>query len=1033
MVLQKQVVPVPLSGGLDTKTDPKQLPPGKLLVAENVVMQRTGELKKADGTTTLTTAVQGGGNILAGTQISTLGSEVCVSTQVSFCGYSPNQGAWLNRGSLINCTVSTSTVGTGTGSLKFPCAAVAGNIAVYAWVDPSLDSGQGMVVYTVIDLISGAPIVAPVALANSRTAPRIITQGSTIFLTWFTNGSSLYGLLIPSANPVSSSFFPVVASSATVHYDICPFQGGMAVVYATTSYDLYAGQFNTSGTQTVSYVSLGVNIAANTSVIGPQSTMTPDTIAAPRVTLFPSDNSAFIGLLYCPVIAGTGTPLYHATLNAAFGYNTSAIMIDSGSAGSYSFMCFSAININGISAIFYNRYASGATSNVFPLYRSSVQLSTNTQVVNNVVFSNAVVTSRAFSLGGTPMVMAGYDSSTLDAVLSTDGLQSANFLVTDAGTIQAAILPDGRSGPRAFQFTTPCFATSQKIIFPVLQKTRVVSDNGRLFGVSAVASSTVDFTPRPFPSGQVLGPNLYLPGGYLRTYDGVGLVEAGFHVAPELKSVTSGASGGAIGAGSYLYRAVYEWRDSNGQLQQSAPSAPLSVTMSGSTNTQTVSVTTLSLTEKLAEKGRNDVSIVLYRTLANGTVFYRVTSQTSPVLNTAAARSTGKVTITDTLSDAAIASNQILYTVGGEVENINGPSPTLILSFKNRLFALTGEDPSAVYYSKELIQGLAPAFNDTLRISVNPQFGNITALGSLDDKLVIFKPAAIYVVAGDGPLPNGQQNTFSEAAKIASDVGCTNPSSVVETPLGLMFQSAKGIYLLDRSLSVQYIGAPVEAFNSLTVSGAFVLPYANQVRFTTTQGTTLVFDYVQSVWTVRTGEAAVGAVSWNGQAAYLRSNGQVAVETSGQNNSDGAAVLTKVKTGFYSFAGLQGFQRVWRVLVLGEFEGNHVLKVSIFTDYKQTADDTFYVAVGDSSFCSQASVRALTTQAATFTGGASDTAYQFAVKPRVQKCEAMAVQIEDAFPTGTPTKGMNISSVSFEVGAKGTLKKLSASANMLKG
>src|SRR5207302_1775315 len=117
------------------------------------------------------------------------------------------------------------------------------------------------------------------------------------------------------------------------------------------------------------------------------------------------------------------------------------------------------------------------------------------------------------------------------------------------------------------------------------------------------------------------------------------------------------------------------------------------------------------------------------------------------------------------------------------------------------------------------------------------------------------------------------------AAKLASDLGCQSPASVVETPAGLMFRSSKGIYLLDRSLSVQYIGAPVESFNSLTVSGAFVLAYANQVRFTTVEGTTLCFDYVQAVWTVRTNEAAVGALSWNDQATYLRSNAQVAVET----------------------------------------------------------------------------------------------------------------------------------------------------------
>ena len=47
---------------------------------------------------------------------------------------------------------------------------------------------------------------------------------------------------------------------------------------------------------------------------------------------------------------------------------------------------------------------------------------------------------------------------------------------------------------------------------------------------------------------------------------------------------------------------------------------------------------------------------------------------------------------------------------------------------------------------------------------------------------------------------------------------------------GVFFKSAKGIYLLDRSFQVHYIGADVEAYNALTIVGAAVVPDTNSVR-----------------------------------------------------------------------------------------------------------------------------------------------------------------------------------------------------------
>ena len=74
----------------------------------------------------------------------------------------------------------------------------------------------------------------------------------------------------------------------------------------------------------------------------------------------------------------------------------------------------------------------------------------------------------------------------------------------------------------------------------------------------------------------------------------------------------------------------------------------------------------------------------------------------------------------------------------------------------------------------------------------------------MDDKLIIFKKDAIYYITGTGPDNTGANGTFSDATFITSTVGCANPSSIVLMPNGIMFQSDKGIWLLDRQLGTTY-------------------------------------------------------------------------------------------------------------------------------------------------------------------------------------------------------------------------------------
>lgn len=149
--------------------------------------------------------------------------------------------------------------------------------------------------------------------------------------------------------------------------------------------------------------------------------------------------------------------------------------------------------------------------------------------------------------------------------------------------------------------------------------------------------------------------------------------------------------------------------------------------------------------------------------------------------------------------------------------------------------------------------------------------------------------------------------------------------------------SNKGIYLLDRGLSTHYIGAPVEAYNSLTVTSAILIQDENQVRFTASDGVALVYDYFVNKWSTFTNHQANGAVTWleDGSYVYLRTSGGLCYQQSSNFDDVGAAIQMKIVTAWIKPASIQGFQRVRRAVVLGDFKSNHTLQSRVAYNFRQ--------------------------------------------------------------------------------------------------
>ena len=357
-------------------------------------------------------------------------------------------------------------------------------------------------------------------------------------------------------------------------------------------------------------------------------------------------------------------------------------------------------------------------------------------------------------------------------------------------------------------------------------------------------------------------------------------------------------------SGKYLYLYAYEEIDALGELHQGPISAGTLVTMGGGDNRVTHAIPTLRLT------GRRQVRIAVYRSDFNvqGTIdqidFHRVTS-TDP-------NSTGDncylsndptqsfVAWADGMSDAIADTKEPCYANGGILSNDPAPyAGTAIANGKSRLFWLDPSDPNLVRYSQQVRDETALEAPSALSLRADPYGGDFVAIGVMDGGVFGFKDTSIYVADGPGPDADGgktSNNAFTPFALLTSDVGCKSIGSICQTPMGIVFQSSKGIKLLGRDRQVQDIGRPVYSFNAQKFVRATLLPDRHAVVFLTDSGFTLLWDYERNQWSKFTNHEGLDAVVVGGSYHYLRNDGRVFVETPGVYVDDNSHIRMVIET-----------------------------------------------------------------------------------------------------------------------------------------
>jgi hypothetical protein len=359
-------------------------------------------------------------------------------------------------------------------------------------------------------------------------------------------------------------------------------------------------------------------------------------------------------------------------------------------------------------------------------------------------------------------------------------------------------------------------------------------------------------------------------------------------------------------------------------------------------------------------------------------------------------------TYNDELADSSLISCEQLYTESGILENDPLPPVKYVTVANNRIFAISSEDENRLYFSQSYLEGECVNFSGLLSMRGDAGLlsdnGKCMALGSLDDKVIIFKDKSIAYFYGDGPNQAGLQNNFSEPKLITSNVGITDIKSIVAIPDGLMFKSNKGIYLLDRSMNLQYIGAPVEDYNSETVVGAVGFTNKHLALFMTSLRT-LAYDYLSKKWSSWT-ISGRSICLYNGVPVFIDNNGSVMLYSENTYLDDSSRYSLKIATSWIKLDGIQNFQRVYRIMILGEYYSEHSLTVNVYYDYDETDFDTY-----------------------TLSPDSQDSIYQYEIHLRRQKCQAIKVEVYDQSGSGT-NQSFKLTNITAVIGKKEGVNKI---------
>lgn len=1011
--LSPQQIAIPFAGGVETRQDPKQVPPVRLLDLQNGVFTKHTTVSKRNGYRALSRVIeQGGGDYSGALALGARDDELLLFTANRAYSYREDADRWVDTGAIASL-VARERVVAKTGTEQSQCdAATASGVTVVAWTD----SRGG--VWGALVSEEGRLLVAPTQLGTATSSqPRCVAVGTYLHVYYAETDSLRIDIAVAdAANPLLGfAVHPLTgdlyesAPSVALHDGVsAPARSAGLIVWRTAAgYKL--GYVTPDGQLGSALTGLPPVVEHSAGHGGPVGIATSaNTIVVVWAT---ADEATIEGY----ATGDLGTATMGDTISAAPVVSSLAISMTVDA------------SVNGQSALL----AIETTGTGDPDRDRLVTTYDVDVAVGSVI---AVRTHRGLALASR---LWAHDGLVYGVMVHDVPVFSVYLTMRlDTGTFAARTMPIVAHGRSRDGWLSSCSSDGDERTVPLLFNEQLQladdapSDAEPQFGETGIRLVTLDYASAARLQSAQLGRGLYLAGALPLHYDGDRWAEAGWNYAPDgdITPVPS-ASGGAMEGGTYLYRFCYEEIDALGEVHRGPVSLGTFVTVPpGSTGSVAFQLPTYRAT------GRRRVRIGVFRSEVDAEAnLFRVTS-----LNPSATGANGyvlsdptvdTVAFTDGMGDLELVGQTPLYTTGGVLSN-DPPNFAggVIAGGKNRLFWTDPADPTLVLFSQELQDGFAVDFAAGLSLRLDPYGGDVTAIGLLDDVVIPFKEHAVYAFAGPGPLaaPGLDPSfSFSQPALVTSDVGCTDPQSICQSPVGLVFKSEKGIELLDRGRQLLRIGNPVDLYVDQRVARATLLPNETRIVFLSDDpdGRTLLFDYEHQQWSTFTNHAGRDALVVGGVYHYLRTDERVFVETPGVYADDNMQIRLKLETAWIRLLPyLQGWHRFWDALFIGEYKSEHTLRIRFGLDYEANWSAPFDLDV-DANY--DPSLYGEGVYGDGPYGGAGAAAYQRKINIG-KRGQAIRFRIEDVEETGAFGASFELSELLLTGGATRQSVKLSA-------
>lgn len=969
---------LPLHAGLSGKIDEKALDAPGLAVARDIQFDDLGGIQTRDQYQEILSAA--GNTISDIRKISAYGDELVAFSKDKLWSYASGDGLWTERAEHLAVAVEENARFVTTGE-QYDCdRAELNGVIFYCWSETNPSGSDSYI--AAIDKATGAVKLSPELIVSSGTAerPKLIATSNRIVCIY--HKQSPERLVTRTFDPTDmSETGGAIVTSGLVAFDAMQDPDSPAdVVILATFGSVYNLMRSSAG--------------AAPTVIVARTTTTGNVCAL----AFNQDTSEWLICYH----SGTAIEADIRTYSGGFAVNDIAV----GTATSSTVNQIAAIHDGTEFRVFYTASETTSGSNAWATEQNTVS-NAGTPGTETDLIAKCSIASRAFLHEGSVFLWVAFAGASSGEVIAQ--LQNTYFLYRADGLLIAKAVPTQGGGfaSKGYLPNVQTLSSNQYAFCAQYRRIIALGDTDKGYEAKSPQDVIFEFDSNDARRTARLGETLYISGGQLSQYDGRNIAEVGFHIFPWSLSIVP--TTGSNLDGTYNWQQTNSWFNARGEFERSTTASIYGQTMAG--HQASIIGENLHVTLKTGDAG--EVASEFWRQVDGATFgapFHLVTSKdpasTGDNKYVANAPGTGVMaTFNDDLADANLLKREPNPENGGlTLENLAPPSASIIVATQDRLI-LAGipGNPYKIAYSKLRGPGEIAAFNDFLSLDLPPEGGDITALAFINETLIAFKETAIYAVSGEGYDNNGTGQNYGPGRLLSSDVGAVSQEGVVLTPKGLLFKSSKGWYIVNHGWGVSYVGADVADFDSDTITACHVMESQHQVRCVSASRT-LIWDYLSDVWA----EWPIGSTSaciWDGEHHLVNADADgILVQSNSHAGSGEDLPRLDIESAWIKLSNLQGYSLARYLYLLGEYLGEHDLRIRVAYDYIDTwvEDKTWTVSPA--------------------TAGTLQLEHGFA-RP---KCQSFKIRItaQAVGSTDAPiTKALNLTGLSLEFKLKGTSYK----------